>query len=131
MRDQPSKSVVPSPKSADPQSDRRVPMAIVTEIHPGRITGAAQRLETRKPMVPITYDTRHMADDYCTSGIKARRSPSWTRETGECRSNCSNAPVVCRSAKEPTREAHHGNGGGVAYAGRRHGSMQLHDHVPL
>jgi hypothetical protein len=54
-------------------------MAIATEIHPRRITGAAQRLETRKPMVPITYDTRHMADAYCASGIKARRSPSRTR----------------------------------------------------
>jgi len=54
-------------------------MAIVTEIHPGRITGAAQRLETGKPMVPITYGSRHMADAYCASGRKARRSPSGIR----------------------------------------------------
>jgi hypothetical protein len=37
-------------------------MAIATEIHPRRITGAAQRLETGKPLVPVTYGTRHMAD---------------------------------------------------------------------
>jgi hypothetical protein len=64
-------------------------------------------------MAPIAYGTRH--DASCASRTNARRSPSRTREIR--RMSVKFFERLAGPRGELIREAHHGNGDGVAYAG--------------
>ena len=64
-------------------------------------------------MAPIAHDTRH--DARCASGTNARRLPLRTREIRGMSVKFFERLAGPRG--ELIREAHHGNGDGVAYAG--------------
>ena len=53
-------------------------MAIATEIHPRRITGAAQRLETGKPLAEARHEVEYARDFAYWYGEEARRVAGYT-----------------------------------------------------